>query len=125
MMPKSPKLASFSRVARPARARPMAHRVGGRTWDFYRSVQLEIRSGLRVVIAIWGRQLTTRGGEIGVRKRGSFWLLEMSQNSGVLPIVYLHAGLEIRFAIPYAIHRESNRDSDAPGFQRSSCHSAW
>ena len=31
MMPKSPKLASFSRVARPARARPMAHRVGGRT----------------------------------------------------------------------------------------------
>ena len=31
MMPKSPKLASFPRVARPARARPMAHRVGGRT----------------------------------------------------------------------------------------------
>ena len=34
----------------------------------------------------------------------------MSQNSGVLPIVYLHAGLEIGSAIPYAIHRESNRD---------------
>ena len=31
MMPKSPKLASFPRVARPASARPMAHRVGGRT----------------------------------------------------------------------------------------------
>ena len=30
-MPKSPKLASFPRVARPARARPMAHRLGGRT----------------------------------------------------------------------------------------------
>ena len=29
---------------------------------------------------------------------GSFWLLEMSQNSGVLPIVYLHAGLEIKSA---------------------------
>ena len=41
----------------------------------------------------------------------SFWLLEMSQNSGVLLIVYLHAGLEIGSAIPYAIHRESNRDS--------------
>ena len=31
MMPKSPKLASFPRVARPAKVRPMAHRVGGRT----------------------------------------------------------------------------------------------
>ena len=28
----------------------------------------------------WGRQLTTRKGEIGVQKIGSFWLLEMSQN---------------------------------------------
>ena len=74
---------------------------------------------------IWGRQLTTRGGEIGVPKRGSFWLLEMSQNLGVLPIVYLHAGLKIRSAIPYAIHRESNRDSHALGSQRSPCHSAW
>ena len=34
-------------------------------------------------------------------------MLEMSQNSGVLPIVYLHAGLEIQSAIPYAIHQES------------------
>ena len=31
MMPKSPKLASFPRVARSAKVRPMAHRVGGRT----------------------------------------------------------------------------------------------
>ena len=35
---------------------------------------------------------------------GSFWLLKMIQNSGVLPIVYLHAGLDIGSAIPYAIH---------------------
>ena len=31
MMPKSPKLASFPRVARSAKVRPMAHRVGGGT----------------------------------------------------------------------------------------------
>ena len=49
----------------------------------------------------------------------------MSQNSGVLPIVYLHAGLEIGFAIPYAIHREFNEESHALGFRRSPCHSAW
>ena len=29
---------------------------------------------------IWGCQLTTRGAEIGVPKKGSFWLLKMSQN---------------------------------------------
>ena len=34
MMPKLPKLAAFSRVARPARARPMAHRIGGRTQTY-------------------------------------------------------------------------------------------
>ena len=56
---------------------------------------------------------------------GSFWLLEMSQNSGVLPIVYLHAGLEIGSAISYAIHLESNGDSHALGSQRSQCHLAW
>ena len=76
-------------------------------------------------IEIWGRQLTTRGGEIGVPKRGSFWLLEMSQNSGVLLIVYLHAGLEIGSAFPYAIHQQSNEDSHAFGSQRSPCHLAW
>ena len=56
-------------------------------------------------------------------KRGSFWLLEMK--SGVIPIVYLHAGLEIRSAIPNVIHQESNRDFHALGSQRSPCHSAW
>ena len=80
--------------------------MGPRT--FHLSVQLEIRSGLPVGIEIWGRQLTTRGGLNWGPKRGSFWLLEMSQNSGVLPLVYLHAGSEIGSAIPYAIHRESN-----------------
>ena len=45
--------------------------------------------------------------------------------SGVLSIVYLHAGLEIGFAIPYAIDRESNEDSHALGSQRSLCHLAW
>ena len=40
-------------------------------------------------------------------------------------MVYLHAGLEIGSAIPYAIHRESNRDFHALGSQRSPCHWAW
>ena len=75
--------------------------------------RLRIRSGLLVGIEIWGRQSTTRGARNWGPKRGSFWLLEMSQNSGVLPIVYLNAGLEIGSAIPYAIHPESNRDSHA------------
>ena len=44
----------------------------GRRQDFHLSVQLRIRSGLPVGIEIWGRQLTTRGGEIGVPKRGHF-----------------------------------------------------
>ena len=72
----------------------------------------------------WGRQLNTRKGEIGVPK----WSILAARNEpkfGVLPIVYLHAGLEIGSAIPYAIHRESNRDSRALGFQRSLCHLAW
>ena len=33
-------------------------------------------------IEIWGRQLTTRGSEIGVPKEVSFWRLKMSQNRG-------------------------------------------
>ena len=67
---------------------------------------------------------TGGGVKLGSQK-GVFWLLEMSQNLGVLPIVYLHAGLEIGSAIPYRIHRESNIDSHAFGSQRSPCHSAW
>ena len=82
MMPKSPKLASFPRVVLPARARPMAHRIEGRTWDLYLIAHNEIKSRLLMGIEIWGRQLTTRGADIGVSKRGSFRLLEMSQNSG-------------------------------------------
>ena len=76
-------------------------------------------------IEIWGRQLTKRGGEIWGPKKGSFWLLQMSQNLGVLPTVYLHAGLEIGSVIPYAMHQESNRDPHALGSQRSPCHLAW
>ena len=76
MMPKSPKLASFPRVARPAKVRPMAHRVGGRTWDFYLSVQLGFRSGLLMGLEESGRQLTTRQGEIGVPKLGHFGFLK-------------------------------------------------
>ena len=75
-MPKSPKLASFPRAARSAKVRPMAHRVGGRTWDLYLSVQLEFRSGLPMGLEGWGRQLTTRKGEIGVRKLGHFGCLK-------------------------------------------------
>ena len=62
MMPKSPRLASFPRVNRPAMARPMAHRIGGGTYDLYLSAQLEIRPGLLVGKEMWGRQFTTRGG---------------------------------------------------------------
>ena len=40
-------------------------------------------------------------------------------------MVYLHAGLEIGFAIPYMIHWDSNGDSHVLGSGRSSCHSAW
>ena len=56
---------------------------------------------------------------------GSFWLLKMSKNSGVPLIVYLHAGLKIGSPHPYAIYRDSNRDSHALGSQRSPCRSAW
>ena len=67
----------------------------------------------------------SRGGEIGVPKGGHFGCSKWAKNSGVLPIVYLNAGLEIRSAIPYAIHQEINRDSHALGSQRSACHLAW
>ena len=54
----------------------MAHRVGGRTYDLYLSVLLEIRSGLPVGIEKWGRQLTTQKWEIGVPKWGHFGCLK-------------------------------------------------
>ena len=75
-MPKSPKLASFPRVARPARARRMAQRLGGKTQDSYPGVQLELRSGLLVGIEKWGRQMTTRKGKIGIPKWGYFGCLK-------------------------------------------------
>ena len=71
-MPKQLELASFPQMIRSARAWPMAHRVGGRTSDLYLSAQLQIESRLLMSIEIWGRQLTTRGVEIGVRKGGRF-----------------------------------------------------
>ena len=60
----------------------MAQRIGGITSDLYLTAQHVIRSGLIVNREIWGRQSTTRGAEIWVPKRGSFWLLKMSQNQG-------------------------------------------
>ena len=72
IMPKSRKSESSPWVACPARARPMAHRGGGRTEDFFLSVRLGIRSGLSMGIEIWVHRLTTRGAEIGVPKGGHF-----------------------------------------------------
>ena len=81
----------------------MTHRVGGGTEDLYLSARLEIRSRLLMGIEIWGRQLTTRGGKLGSQK-GVILASQNEPKSGVSPMVYLHAGLEIGSAIPYAIH---------------------
>ena len=51
----------------------------------------------------WGRQLTTPGGEFGV-PNGVILAAQNEQRSGVSSMVYIHAGLEIRSAIPYGIH---------------------
>ena len=51
--------------------------------------------------------------------------MPQSNGKALFLTVYLHAGLEIGSAIPYAIHRESNRDSHDLCSQRSPCHSAW
>ena len=56
---------------------------------------------------IWDRQMTTRGAEIGVPK-GVILAAQNEPKSMVSPMVYLHAGLEIGSAFPYAIHWESN-----------------
>ena len=61
---------------------------------------------------IWDRQLTTRGLKLG-SKKGIILAARNEPKFGALPIVYLHAGLEIGSAIPYAIHRPSNGDSHA------------
>ena len=44
---------------------------------------------------------------------------------GVSSTAYLHAGLGIGSAIPYAIHSESNGDLHVPGPQGSPWASAW
>ena len=56
---------------------------------------------------ISGRQLTTRGVKLGSQK-GVILATQNEPKLGVFPIVYLHAGLKIGSAIPYAIHQESN-----------------
>ena len=109
MMPNSPKLESFPRAARPARARPLAHRIGGSTDDLYLSAQLGIGSGHPMSIQIWGRQLTTRGLKLGPRK-GVILAAQNEPKLRVSPMVYHHAGLEIGSAVPYAIPFESNMD---------------
>ena len=75
-------------------------------------------------IEIWGRELTTRGEKLGSQK-GVILAARNEPKLGVPSIVYLHAGLEIGSAIPYAIDRESNEDSHAFGPLRSLCHLAW
>ena len=77
-------------------------------------------------IEIWGRQLTTRGGGVKLEsQKGVILAAQNEPKSGVPPMVYLHAGLEIGSAIPYVIDWESNRDSHDLGSQRSPCHLAW
>ena len=65
---KTTKNGVIPRVACLARARPMTHRIGGRTWDLYLSPQRAVGSRLLVGIEIWGRQLTTRGVKLGSQK---------------------------------------------------------
>ena len=74
---------------------------------------------------ICGRQSTTRGGVKLGSQKGVILAAKNEPKSGSPPMVYLHAGLEIGSAIPYAIHREFHEDSHALGSQRSPCHSAW
>ena len=59
-------------------------------------------------IEIWGRQLTTWGGVKLGSQKGVILAAQNELKLKVSPIVYLHAGLEIRCAIPHAIHPESN-----------------
>ena len=65
-----------------------------------------------------------RGLKLGSQK-GVILAAQNEPNSKVSLIVYLHPGLEIGSAIPYAIHQESNGDSHALGSQIVPCHSAW
>ena len=76
-------------------------------------------------IQTWGRKLTTRGGVKLGSQKGVILATQNEPKFWVLPMVYLHAGLEMGAAITYAIHRESDEDFHAFGTQRSPCHSAW
>ena len=84
----------------------MTHRKGGRAYDLHVS---GIPSGVDTGTEIWGRQLTTRGGVKLGSKKGVILAAQNEPRSGVSSMVYLHAGLEIRSAIPFAIHSESNK----------------
>ena len=64
-----------------------------------------------------------RGLKLGSQK-GVILAAQNEPKLGVPSIVYLHAGLDIRSAIPYTIHRKSSRDSHVLGSQRSPCHLA-
>ena len=72
---------------------------------------------------LWAETYGTANGSHGGLKLGSQKRVILAARNepkfGVLPIVYLHAGLEIGSAIPYAIHHESNGDFHALGSQRS------
>ena len=52
-------------------------------------------------------------------------LITNEPKSRVSPMVYLHAGLEMGSAVPYAIHSETNGDSHVLGSQGSPQASAW
>ena len=56
----------------PGQGKGNGTQVGRQDLGFFLTARLEIRSGLLMGIEIWGRQLTTRGAEIGVPKRGHF-----------------------------------------------------
>ena len=86
------------------------------TWD-----QVRTHHGQRDV----GPPIAHTGGVKLGSQKGVILAAQNEPNSGVFPMVYLHAGLEIRSAIQYAIYQEANKDSHALGFQRSPCHSAW
>ena len=66
----------------------MTHRIGGRTWDLHQNARLEIGSGVHLGTEIWGHQLTTRGGEIGVPKGGHFGCSKLAKIGGVLKYIF-------------------------------------
>ena len=65
----------------------------------------------------WPDQVAPRG-----RKASSTRKIKPQTSN---PMVYLHAGLEIGSAFPYAIHWASNEDSNVLGSQGSPWSLAW